>query len=389
MHRQSALQAAPSSQATSETTLGPSGEPPRSGTGAALLAGLIAHLPHLALAMGLAGAAVLLLDKTDERLSRDIGRLVDVWVELLPVFFAVSGLLALMRARGQQWVGQPTLFPEIVLDRWQWREILRVRIPLAIGLCAVTSYFYFTFKVNIPAFTDFTLDHALVAIDRTMFLGRDGWQLTHAVLPWALATQFLDVIYLAWYLVLFATIIVVGAAPLRAPLRLTFLLALGLNWVIGGVMIATLLPAAGPVYLERIAGDTSFGALIERLQAQAAQGRIVALEIQEWLWAGYIQESVDAAGISAFPSLHVSIPATCAMMARSADRVVGWLLWLFTITVLVGAVHLGWHYAVDGIGGLLLAFGCWRLSQSLVAWWLRQIDDFMAELQESDCRRQK
>jgi len=176
---------------------------------------------------------------------------------------------------------------------------------------------------------------------------------------------------------------------LRAPLRLTFLLALGLYWVIGGVMIATLLPAAGPVYLERIAGDTSFGALIERLQAQAAQGRIVALEIQEWLWAGYIQESVDAAGISAFPSLHVSIPATCAMMARSADRVVGWLLWLFTITVLIGSVHLGWHYAVDGIGGLLLAFGCWRLSQSLVAWWLRQIDDFMAELQESDCRRQQ
>jgi membrane-associated phospholipid phosphatase len=344
-----------------------------------LLAGLLAHLPHLALAIMLGGAAMVLLDETDERLSRDVDLLVEVWVTLLPYFLAVSGVLLLQRSWSRQWLAQPMPFPGSALIRRHWREILRVRIPLAIGLCVTTSYFYFTFKVNIPVFTDFTLDHVFVAIDRALFFGRDAWQITHAVLPWTLATRFLDAIYLAWYLVLFATILVVGAAPLRHPLRLTFLLAIGLNWVIGGVLIATLLPAAGPVYLERIAGDPSFVPLIERLQAQAAQGRIVALEIQEWLWAGYTDKSVDAAGISAFPSLHVAIPATCAMLAMAADRVVGWLLWIFTLTVLVGSVHLGWHYAVDGIGGLLLAFGCWRLSQRVVAWWLRRIDAFMAE----------
>ena len=344
----------------------------------ALPAGLLAHLPHLALIAAILAAALVLLDEDDERLTLQIGLLVDVWLQLLPFFLALAGLFGLLRLEALQRRGRPLVWSLRGLLRQPWGEIVALRLPLALGLTAAVSYLYFTFKVNIPTFTDFTWDHAFAAIDRALFLGHDPWRLTHAVMPWAWATQLLDAIYLAWYLVLFAAIVGVGALPLRNPVRLAFLLAIGLDWVVGGVVIATLLPAAGPVYMERITGDTMFRPLMDTLYAQAAEGRIVALEIQEWLWAGYAVEGIDPAGISAFPSLHVAIPATCACLGMAVDRVLGWVLAAFTVAVLVGSVHLGWHYAIDGIGGVALGVACWWASRRIVAWWLRRTEPVVA-----------
>lgn len=341
---------------------------------AALFAGFLAHLPHLLLLAALSAAAVILLDRGDEQLSLEIGLLVEVWVILLPFFAMLAGLVGFLRLRPLQQPDRPLAGIGRWLARRPWGEILLLRVPLALALTAATSYLYFTFKVNIPTFTDFTWDQDFAAVDRALFLGYDPWRLTHALLPWAWTTKLIDAIYLAWYLVLVAAILAVGALPLRHPLRLAFLLAIALDWVIGGVVIATLLPAAGPVYMERITGDSTFRPLMEHLLAQSEQVRLVALSIQDWLWKGYATEAVDPAGISAFPSLHVAIPATCACLGMAVDRVVGWLLAVFTALVLVGSVHLGWHYAIDGIGGVALGVGCWWASRRFVAWWLRRTD---------------
>lgn len=334
-------------------------------------AGLLAHLPHLALLGALALAALVLLDENHERLTLEIGLLVRYWVTLLPYFAGVAGLIALIRL-AQAWLrGRPLGWTSAGLARQPWPEILLLRLPLALGLSAATSYLYFTFKVNIPAFAAFTWDPVFAAIDRALFLGQDPWTVTHGLLPRAWATRLLDGIYLAWYLVLFTAILAVGVLPLRHPLRLAFLLAIALDWVIGGVILATLMPAAGPVYVDRITGDPTFLPLMHRLYEQAEQAPLMALRIQEWLWAGYIRADVDPAGISAFPSLHVAIPATCACLGFATDRLVGWVLAVFTLAVLVGSVHLGWHYAIDGLGGVALGVGCWWASRRIVARWLR------------------
>ena len=185
-----------------------------------------------------------------------------------------------------------------------------------------------------------------------------------------LATRIFDALYLTWYLILFAAIFSVAVLPSHHPLRLSFLFALGLNWVIGGVILAILLPAAGPVYMERITGDAMFQPLMERLYGQAQNTRIMALEIQEWLWAGYTLVDVEPAGISAFPSVHLSIAATCACLGFAANRAIGWLVAAFTLAILVGSVHLGWHYAIDGIAGIALGIVFWRISARLTRWWL-------------------
>ncbi len=335
-----------------------------------LAAGLLAHGPHLALLATVFAAWLALLDADSERLTLSVGLLIRYWAALLPLFLAALGLVGLVRLRA---LGRdrPLAWTLDWLARRPWPEILLFRVPLALGLTAGISFLYFTFKVNIPRFAPFTWDGFFASIDRALFLGHDPWLISHALLPWAWATQVLDAIYLAWYLVLFVAILAVGALPLRHPLRLAFLLAIALDWVIGGVILATLMPAAGPVFLERVTGDATFEPLMAQLRMQAEQVPVMALTIQEWLWTGYASPEVDPAGISAFPSLHVALPASCACLGFAADRLIGWLMAIFTLAVLVGSVHLGWHYAIDGIGGLALGLACWWASRRIVAWWLR------------------
>lgn len=339
----------------------------------ALLGGLLAHLPHLVLLTILILAELTLLGEDSKTLTRDIGTLAESWWYLTPYVCAAALFVAVARWENMLWRREAARDPVAWLRERPWLAILTVRIPLAIALTFATSFLYFTFKVNIPVFTDFTADPFLIALDRAIFFGRDAWQVTHAILPWPTATRVLDALYLIWYLVLFASIAAIGAAPLRNPLRLTFLLALGLEWAIGGIVIAILLPAAGPVYLDQITGDPTFAPLMERLDRHSESGRLFSLEIQDWLWQGYATPAVEPAGISAFPSLHVAVPLTCALLALGIDFVVGWLLMAFTLSVLVGSVHLGWHYAVDGIGGLMLGFASWWSSARLVHWWLRRL----------------
>jgi hypothetical protein len=315
-------------------------------------------------------AAMVLLDDSDERLSRDIGWLLDNLLGLLPFFLAGFGVIGLIWRMLTPWHGRPLGDAMGWITGGTWPKILLLRVPLLIGLALATSYLYFTFKVNIANFASFTWDHFFAAIDRVLFLGQDPWVLSHRLLPGVLATRIFDALYLIWYLILFAAIFSVAVLPSRHRLRLSFLFALGLNWVIGGVILAILLPAAGPVYMERITGDPMFQPLMERLYGQAQNTRIMALEIQEWLWAGYTLADVEPAGISAFPSVHVSIAATCACLGFAASRVLGWLMTVVTVGILVGSVHLGWHYAVDGLAGIVLGIVFWRISARVTRWWL-------------------
>jgi membrane-associated phospholipid phosphatase len=113
---------------------------------------------------------------------------------------------------------------------------------------------------------------------------------------------------------------------------------------------------------------------MELLYRQAEIANIAALQSQEWLWQGYTLAEVDPVGISAFPSLHLGIAATCACLGFAASRVVGWLATAFTLGILAGSVHLGWHYAIDGIAGIALAIVFWRISARVTNWWLARTE---------------
>jgi membrane-associated phospholipid phosphatase len=62
------------------------------------------------------------------------------------------------------------------------------------------------------------------------------------------------------------------------------------------------------------------------------------------------------------PSMHVAMAALFAAAAFRLGRIWGWIATAYAVLVFVGSVHLGWHYAVDGLVGaaaaLIIWFGC-------------------------------
>jgi hypothetical protein len=336
--------------------------------------GIWAHLPIIAVISVFLLVSLILLDSNEARVSYNASVIVKDIFKSVPHFVALGGVIGLIwllltRSRGRNLKGAL---------RWvtsrNWLEIVFLRIPLAFFLMSVVGYLLLNFKINIHNFAAYSWDHYFAEIDRLLFFGYDPWVLSHRVFNTPDTTKLLDNLYLAWFLVQKICALYVAVLPFRHRLRLAFLMTYSLNWLFGGVFLAILLPAAGPVYMEAIYGDPMFKPLMDLLYQQSSLIQLKALSIQEWLWDGFTKPDADPFGISAFPSLHVEMATACACLGFAVHRAIGWLLVVFTAITLIGSVHLGWHYAIDGIAGIFLAIVIWRISIRVTDWWLARTE---------------
>ncbi len=138
-------------------------------------------------------------------------------------------------------------------------------------------------------------------------------------------------------------------------------------------MLAVVFSSAGPVYVWPLYGDATFVPLIERLNAQNAEVPIGALEGQAVLWHGYIGKDVYPLGITAFPSLHIYLMVVLACAAFRASRWLGLAMVVVNVMILIGSVHLAWHYAVDGLAGIILGIATWWACVRFAGWWLARM----------------
>jgi hypothetical protein len=79
---------------------------------------------------------------------------------------------------------------------------------------------------------------------------------------------------------------------------------------------------------------------------------------QTLLWDSYTGKVYPYLGISAFPSMHNALAALLALVAWRMHRVLGIMMTIFAGLILLGSVHLAWHYAVDSYAGILIAMSC-------------------------------
>ena len=105
---------------------------------------------------------------------------------------------------------------------------------------------------------------------------------------------------------------------------------------------------------------------MQHLEMVSETSPVWALQVQEDLWTGYANDGV-LAGISAMPSMHVATSVLMALYAGTHARWAGWVMAVFALLILLGSVQLGWHYAVDGYAGALIAWGAWRIGLAVVA----------------------
>jgi hypothetical protein len=250
-----------------------------------------------------------------------------------------------------------------------------INVLLALLIMPVVISLYTSFKIMLPNLVPFYLDPAFMEIDRLIHFGHDPWQLTHAVFGGAEATAIIDSLYSLWFFILWGFIFFNIFLNKDLKQRMQYIICSVLVWMLLGSLSALILSSAGPVYYLKVTGTTtSFVDLIKILHSMneelIANGNLIkiwALFIQDMLWELYMAKETEfGSGISAMPSIHVAIAAQMAFFSFQVNRWLGWVMLAYLAIILIGSVHLGWHYAIDGYVSIILTYGLWRFSGWLV-----------------------
>jgi hypothetical protein len=263
------------------------------------------------------------------------------------------------------------------LARSPVNQIICITPPLVFTLL-MAAYSLFK-QVVIPA-SGYWAGPGIMSLEYHLLLGHHAWQITHALLP-VDATYWLDQVYQAWFVLMVGSMIAcshLSGDPLH---RCRFMLCFMASWIIGGTALAYLIPASGPIYLShfhpmpdpfialkaRLAADDHVIRAVHGTGLFALQGQSLLLEK---LKAGLI---FPGGGISAMPSMHNAIAVLLACAGSGISRWLGRFLSIFAMLIFVGSIHLGWHYALDGIVAGAISIGLWSSSGALLARYERRI----------------
>ncbi|KCZ84994.1 membrane-associated phospholipid phosphatase [Hyphomonas adhaerens MHS-3] len=236
-----------------------------------------------------------------------------------------------------------------------YHRILPVLLT-SLFLGAFTAY-----KIMIPLVNPFSHDAMFSDLDRMIF-GTDPWRLTHALVG-PTGTAVIDYVYVLWFPAFLIIPILVSLFCDMGIRKRYFFSFIGV-WGLLGLGLATLWSSAGPCFLELI-GHPYQDRYADLLPVAGAPYAMVG---QEYLAQGYREGGMGIAkGISAMPSIHVSVAALYVLLARQCHRVFLVPALIFYALILFGSVHLGYHYFVDGIAGTAGTVGIWWMVGKLVS----------------------
>ncbi|MDV6251379.1 phosphatase PAP2 family protein [Vibrio sp. EA2] len=231
------------------------------------------------------------------------------------------------------------------------------------------SFSNYTFlKSVIPIIHPYGVDKVIIEIDRWLHFGVDPWVITHYIFSTPWSTLYLNAAYNAWFFLMWGVLFFFLIYNKKELLRKQFLITFLLTWLINGGVFAIIFSSVGPCYLELLTGNDIFSPLMQRLNEQNVYLQSVgslplwALNTQSNLWQDYITQSNGiGSGISAMPSMHVSIAFLMSLALYQFRKSLGIFAYVFAIIIQIGSVHLGWHYAIDGYFSIISTVALWKL----------------------------
>jgi hypothetical protein len=217
----------------------------------------------------------------------------------------------------------------------------------------------------------FHIDAELTAIDKALFFGTDPWRVTHALFsePWM--TLLLDRAYHLWFVPMsFGVFLCALASQKSYRLRTQYILSYMTIWIGLGSVLAWFMPSAGPCFYNDYVGPqasfSELGRQLESVRALYGPDALGSLMSQAHLrFAFGNPELIVGGGISAMPSVHNGLSALFAVAGFSINRKLGWALSAYALVIWIASIHLGWHYAVDGLVSIALTVVIWKAMGAL------------------------
>jgi membrane-associated phospholipid phosphatase len=242
----------------------------------------------------------------------------------------------------------------VIRRRWTAR-----RLTLALSGLLAYHLVYFCYH-NLKSWDVFNRprDTMLLAWDRWLFFGHDPAVLLHHLLGQHVAAYVLMFVYESFSTIVSVSFVAAMVVPDRIRDGYVFIASTLWIWILG-VGTYYLIPSLGPFNSapQQFAG-------LPHMMIQDTQARYMAQRAH--LLAH--PEAADAfAQVSAFASLHIGVSTVLLLMARYYGmRRLTVALTVFVAATVIATVYLGWHFAVDDVAGLLIAylavrFGRWMI----------------------------
>lgn len=196
-------------------------------------------------------------------------------------------------------------------------------------------------KTMIPNVGGYWADPMLADLDHRLF-GQDPWHLFRFDGLGPLFSK----IYVSWFPVTFGTMGLLAFSKRDHSVLLTAFLAI---LIIIGTMGQYVLPSAGPIFYERLGLGARFDELIATTDPSVTF-------LADYLWRNFESGGANlGTGISAMPSMHVTMAVWTAFAARAIWRPLVVPAVLYALVIYITSVASGWHYATDGLVGAALA----------------------------------
>jgi hypothetical protein len=258
----------------------------------------------------------------------------------------------------------PVRFSVGLLASGDWLANVARGLPMLIAVIVLMPAFS-AMKSSIPLFNSYSWDPAWIVADRAIH-GMDAWQLLHPVLGFPIVTSLLSVAYHAWLFLVYAGTVYFCFFANDRELRAQYFIGYFAIWTVLGAGMAIAFASVGPCFVAPLFGDHRFDEHMAYLRAANEQYPVFVLGVQEKLLAWHQSGNHGlATGISAMPSMHVSMATLFALSMTRVSRLAGVGAWLFMLTILIASVHLAYHYAVDGYVAIAATVAVWALAKPL------------------------
>ena len=226
---------------------------------------------------------------------------------------------------------------------------------------AVMVFTYGWIKLTVPVLHPRTFDQQLWDLDRLLFFGMSPTVFFLDLFAGRVSLRAIDWTYANVFYVSSIVAFTYFFSEPSSRVRVAFANGNAALWL-AGAWLYLLVPSLGPAYRFPEIWLAHDGVLRQTQTLQAVLMRNYQNVLRLVAGETPTRPVRLALGIGAFPSLHVAFQAYMFLWMRRLWTSGEVLFGIFALLILVGSMVTGWHYLVDALAGMVMAWLCFTLT---------------------------